>query len=98
MMQSRFTRGAAARADVIVLLAGVVVVATVAALSGCATMGGGSPTGSEETPSAAEQQAMADIGAKAQGVIVWSSSRIGNHDLFVMNTDGSHVHPITKGE
>lgn len=78
--------------------AGVISVITAAALTGCATMGGGSPAGSEETPGAAEQKAMAAIGAKAQGMIVWSSSRLGNHDLFVMNTDGSHVHPITSGE
>ena len=26
---------------------------------------------------------------KAKGTIVWSSSRLGNHDLFTMNTDGT---------
>jgi Tol biopolymer transport system component len=78
--------------------AAMVGVAGAAALSGCATMGGGSPTGSEEKPTAAEQQAMTDIGGKARGMIVWSSSRIGNHDLFVMDTDGSHVRAITSGE
>jgi len=41
---------------------------------------------------------MAEVGGKAGGKIVWSSSRLGNHDLFVMDTDGSHVHPITKGD
>jgi hypothetical protein len=93
MMRIRFTGGAT-----LVMVAVVAGVAGAPALIGCATMGGGSPTGSEETPSAAERQAMAAIGAQAQGVIVWSSSRLGNHDLFVMNTDGSHVHPITSGE
>ncbi len=66
-------------------------------LGACATAGG-SGSGSEEKPSEAEQQAMTRVGGKADGIIVWSSSRLGNHDLFVMNTDGSNVHAITKGE
>jgi Periplasmic component of the Tol biopolymer transport system len=66
-------------------------------IAGCATAGGG-PIGNDEKPSAAEQQAMSSVGAKANGRIVWSSSRLGNHDLFVMNTDGSNVHAITKGD
>jgi hypothetical protein len=41
---------------------------------------------------------MAEVGGKAKGLIVWSSSRLGNHDLFVMNSDGSNVHAITKGD
>jgi len=41
---------------------------------------------------------MSEVGGKAAGKIVWSSSRLGNHDLFVMDTDGEHVHPITKGD
>jgi WD40-like Beta Propeller Repeat len=67
------------------------------AIAGCATVGGG-PSGSEEQPSSAEKQAMGSVGGKANGQIVWSSSRLGNHDLFVMNTDGSNVHAITKGD
>jgi hypothetical protein len=67
------------------------------ALGACATAGGGA-SGSEEEPSAAEKQAMGAVGGKANGMIVWSSSRLGNHDLFVMNTDGSNVHAITQGE
>ena len=46
----------------------------------------------------AEKQAMRDVGGKAHGLIVWSSSRLGNHDLFTMSTDGSNVRPITKGD
>ena len=65
---------------------------------GCASMGGAAPTGSKEKISAEEKEAMANVGEKAKGKIVWSSSRDGNHDLFVMDTDGSNVHSITKGE
>lgn len=66
--------------------------------AGCATVGAGSPAGSEEKPSDEEQKAMEALGGRVKGKIVWSSSRLGNHDLFVMNTDGSGVHPITSGE
>ena len=68
------------------------------ALAACATAGGGSPAGSEEKPDDDSAKLMEEVGGKAKGIIVWSSSRLGNHDLFVMNTDGSHVHPITHGE
>jgi hypothetical protein len=67
------------------------------ALGACATAGG-SGSGSEVQPTAEEKQAMTAIGDKVHGLIVWSSSRLGNHDLFVMNTDGSNIHAITKGE
>ncbi|HEY4186117.1 MAG TPA: hypothetical protein VGP07_13665 [Polyangia bacterium] len=72
--------------------------AALATLGACATVGGGSPTGSDEQPDDKEKAAMVAVGGKANGTIVWSSSRLGNHDLFVMNTDGSNVHNITKGE
>ncbi len=68
------------------------------ALGACATSGSAGASGSEEQPTAAEKEAMTAVGGKAHGIIVWSSSRLGNHDLFVMNTDGSDVHPITKGD
>jgi hypothetical protein len=69
------------------------------ALCACATTsGGGSPSGSEEKPDEPSQKLMTEVGGKAKGIIVWSSSRLGNHDLFVMNTDGSDVHAITHGE
>src|SRR3569623_2173080 len=67
-------------------------------LAGCATTAGGTGTGNDEQPDDKEQAAMKTVGAKADGQIVWSSSRLGNHDLFVMNTDGSNVHNITKGD
>jgi hypothetical protein len=68
------------------------------ALGACATAGGGGASGSEEQPTAAEKKAMLAVGGKANGLIVWSSSRLGNHDLFVMKTDGSDLHAITQGD
>lgn len=41
---------------------------------------------------------MKEVGEKAHGLIVWSSSRVGNHDLFTMKTDGSAVTQITQGD
>src|SRR3569832_566694 len=69
-----------------------------AALAGCATSSGGAGAGNDEQPDEKEQAAMKAIGAKADGKIVRSSSRLNNHDLFVMNNDGSNVHNITKGD
>lgn len=65
---------------------------------GCASMGGAAPTGSKEKTTDDEKEAMTNIGEKVKGQIVWSSSRNGNHDLFIMDTDGSNVHAITKGD
>jgi Tol biopolymer transport system component len=66
--------------------------------SGCSALGGAPPKGSEDAPEEAELAQMKAVGQKAGGVIVWSSSRLGNHDLFTMKTDGSDVKPITKGD
>ena len=87
----------ARRAGAARLSCGRALAALASVITGCATVGGG-PSGSEEQPSPAEKQAMASVGGKANGQIVWSSSRLGNHDLFVMNTDGSNVHAITHGD
>lgn len=65
---------------------------------GCSALTGAPPKGSQDTPEKSEAAAMVAIGKKAPGLIVWSSSRIGNHDLFTMRTDGSEVHAITEGE
>jgi hypothetical protein len=65
---------------------------------GCATLSGAPPTGTEEKPTDADLAAMKRVGAKADGLIVWSSSRNGNHDLFTMKTDGSEVKAITTGD
>jgi hypothetical protein len=68
------------------------------AAAGCATFDSAPPTGSEEKPSDEETAAMKAMGGKVKGTIVWSSSRLGNHDLFTMSTDGSHVKAITQGD
>src|SRR5512136_824949 len=76
----------------------VAVWAVLASVMGaCATAGAGA-SGNEEQPTSAEREAMTSVGGKANGMIVWSSSRLGNHDLFVMNTDGSNPHAITQGD
>jgi Tol biopolymer transport system component len=67
-------------------------VASIAA-AGCASTGGGAVTLSD-----ADRAAQQAIGAKVKARIVWSSSRVGNHDLFVMNADGSDVQQITRGD
>jgi hypothetical protein len=67
-------------------------------LASCSTLMGQPPKGSEDAPEAAELAAMKALGAKAHGIIVWSSSRMGNHDLFTMQTDGSNVKQITHGD
>ena len=56
------------------------------------------PRGSEDAVEPEELAAMKQVGERADGIIVWSSSRVGNHDLFTMHTDGSHVKAITSGE
>jgi Tol biopolymer transport system component len=75
-----------------------IVVALVGLLGGCAALGGAAPTGSTEEIEAEDAARMKAIGAKASGRIVWSSSRLGNHDLFAMDTDGSNLKQLTKGE
>jgi hypothetical protein len=64
----------------------------------CSALTGTAPKGSEDAPEQAELARMKEVGGRANGVIVWSSSRLGNHDLFTMKTDGSDVKAITKGE
>jgi hypothetical protein len=64
----------------------------------CASLGGAAPTGSADQADAEDAARMKAIGEKVKGLIVWSSSRNGNHDLFTMNTDGSDVKSITSGE
>jgi Tol biopolymer transport system component len=64
----------------------------------CSMFGSAPPKGSADTPPEEAAAAMKAVGAKVSGTIVWSSSRLGNHKLFTMDTDGSHVKVITKGD
>jgi hypothetical protein len=74
----------------------VFVLGMASCLVGCAGMGK-PPTGSGSALSADETAALARIRAKVQGRIVWSSSRFGNHDILVMNTDGGDLKALTSG-
>jgi Tol biopolymer transport system component len=67
-------------------------------LAGCAAVGGAAPTGSDNKIDDADAAKMKAIGSKVKGRIVWSSSRLGNHDLFSMGTDGSDLKQLTTGE
>jgi hypothetical protein len=67
-------------------------------LSACSAVTGAPPKGSEDAVDDEEAAAMRAIGKKVPGTIVWSSSRLGNHDLFTMKTDGSNVKAITHGD
>ncbi len=67
-------------------------------LAGCSSLTGEPPKGADDVPAAEEAATMKEVGEKAGGIIVWSSSRVGNHDLFTMKTDGSDVKQITKGD
>jgi Tol biopolymer transport system component len=55
-------------------------------------------TGASSELTAADKAAQQAVGGKVKGLIVWSSARAANHDLFVMNPDGSEVRQITKGD
>ena len=68
------------------------------ALCDCSSISGAPPKGADDTPPAEAAAAMKEVGGKANGLIVWSSSRVANHDLFTMKTDGSDVKQITSGD
>jgi hypothetical protein len=72
--------------------------AVLIAAAGCAAVGGAAPTGGSEEVADEDAAKMKAVGAKVKGHIVWSSSRDGNHDLFVMNTDGSGLKRLTQGD
>lgn len=71
---------------------------TMFAAFGCSSVAGEPPKGADDAPPPEEAALMKEVGAKAGGLIVWSSSRVANHDLFTMRTDGSDVKQITRGE
>jgi WD40-like Beta Propeller Repeat len=67
-------------------------------IGGCSSISGAPPKGADDAPPADALASMKEVGGKAGGLIVWSSSREENHDLYTMNTDGSDVKQITKGD
>jgi Tol biopolymer transport system component len=56
------------------------------------------PKGAKEELSAEDKAAIARVRGKVDGWITWSSSRFGNHDIFLMKTDGSGVKRLTQGD
>ncbi len=50
-----------------------------------------------EVEATTSEDAIAKVRAKVDGLIAWSSSRIGNHDIFLMKTDCTGVRQVTKG-
>ena len=56
------------------------------------------PKGGEEEMSAEQREALVRIKSRVDGLIVWSSSRLGNHDLLTMRTDGSRLTQLTRGD
>jgi Tol biopolymer transport system component len=81
-----------------VAIAVIAAVTSTAVYAGCATVGGGAPTGGGEEKSAEDSAKLAAVGSKLKATIVWSSSRNGNHDLFTCNPDGSDLKQLTKGD
>jgi Tol biopolymer transport system component len=67
------------------------------AASACASMGK-PPQGASTQLSPEETAGIERIRQKVNGLIAWSSSRFGNHDILIMKTDGSEVKALTSGE
>lgn len=55
------------------------------------------PKGKPVDIAAPEQAAILSLADKADGIIAWSSSRDGNHKIYVMTAAGRNAHPITQG-
>jgi len=64
----------------------------------CAALTGRPGAGSQVDADDEQKAAMVRIGEKIDGTIVWSSSRAGNHNLFLMKPDGTEKKQITEGE
>ncbi|HSZ83784.1 MAG TPA: hypothetical protein VLA14_15970, partial [Polyangia bacterium] len=56
-----------------------------------------SPLGMEKEAKPADLESLKTVGAEANGLVVWTSSRAGRPHLFTMRTDGSDTKQITKG-
>jgi Tol biopolymer transport system component len=44
-----------------------------------------------------DQAVMEEVTKGLKGKIIWSTSRDNNHDIYMMNIDGTDAHPVTKG-
>ena len=55
------------------------------------------PRGAPVEVTTEEAKAMSALKEKIDALIIWSSSRLGNHKIFMMNSDGSDIKAITKG-
>jgi Tol biopolymer transport system component len=55
------------------------------------------PKGKAVTPDADEQAKIAPLTKNLKGKVIWSTSRDGNHDIYIMNVDGTDAKPLTKG-
>jgi len=69
-----------------------------ALMASCAGGMGRPPKGAEEAMSDEHKAAIARVRGKTNGWIAWSSSRVGNHDIYVMKTDGSQKKALTQGD
>ncbi len=67
-------------------------------LASCSAVSGAPPKGADDPPPSDAIAGMKEVGEKAGGLIVWSSSRVENHDLYTMKTDGSDIKQITSGD
>jgi Tol biopolymer transport system component len=63
------------------------------AVAGCAT----SSPGAEKEAKPVELENLKTVGGKANGLVVWTSSRTGRPHLFTMRTDGADTKQLTKG-
>ena len=55
------------------------------------------PKGKPVEPEKEETAANQALTKGLKGKIIWSTSRDGNHDIYIQNIDGSDMKPLTKG-
>ena len=65
-------------------------------LNAASTVFAGPPTGESAKATVEEERALQGMNGRIKGKIAWSSSREGNHRIFVMNCDGSDAHRVTQ--
>ncbi len=57
----------------------------------------GPPKGKPVEPTSDEAKSLAAIKGKIKGKIAWSTSRDGNHHIYIMDADGGNQTQLTKG-